>query len=88
MCLSVDLSFFCCFSSSLLTRDCSVSTEAWAYFPTARRRLLDLVMNSGVDMPVFLSGDVHFSEMTGIHRQMLLLPSHTSMYISITSLRT
>ncbi|PFH31165.1 hypothetical protein BESB_030390 [Besnoitia besnoiti] len=43
-----------------------IATEAWSIFPHARRRLLNLVMNSGVQMPVFLSGDVHFSEMNRV----------------------
>ncbi|ESS30224.1 PhoD-like phosphatase [Toxoplasma gondii GAB2-2007-GAL-DOM2] len=43
-----------------------VATEAWSIFPDARRRLLNLIMSSGVQIPVLLSGDVHFAEMNRV----------------------
>ncbi|CBZ50273.1 conserved hypothetical protein [Neospora caninum Liverpool] len=43
-----------------------IATEAWSIFPDARRRLLNLIMDSGVQMPVLLSGDVHFAEINRV----------------------
>jgi len=38
--------------------------ESWTRFPSARERLLNLVLSSGVRAPIFLSGDVHFAEIS------------------------
>uniref|UniRef100_A0A7S3ZDN7 PhoD-like phosphatase metallophosphatase domain-containing protein n=1 Tax=Lotharella globosa TaxID=91324 RepID=A0A7S3ZDN7_9EUKA len=44
--------------------------ESWTRFPKARQRLLDTVLNSGARAPLFMSGDVHFAELSeGFCRQ-------------------
>jgi len=36
--------------------------EDWSKFPKARERLLELVLESGVEAPILVSGDVHMSQ--------------------------
>ena len=38
--------------------------DAWGNFPLERQRLFDLIETTGADGVVFLSGDVHFSEIS------------------------
>ncbi|MES2708248.1 MAG: alkaline phosphatase D family protein [Verrucomicrobiota bacterium] len=38
--------------------------ESWGYFPLERQRLYDLIGKTGANGVVFLSGDVHFSEIS------------------------
>lgn len=38
--------------------------ESWGYFPLERQRLYDLIGKTGAGGVVFLSGDVHFSEIS------------------------
>ena len=40
--------------------------EMWYNFPNERKRLLDLVVDSQVSNPIFLSGDRHMSEISSI----------------------
>ncbi len=43
--------------------------EMWANFPKERTRLLDLLVSSGVNNPLILSGDRHLSEVSKINWQ-------------------
>ena len=37
--------------------------EVWAQFPSARQRLYDTILQSGVQAPVLVSGDVHMAQL-------------------------
>lgn len=43
--------------------------EMWSNFPNQRKKLLDLIVSSGVKNPVILSGDRHLSEISKIKWQ-------------------
>jgi len=38
--------------------------ESWANFPFERKRLLDLIVNKGIEGVIFISGDRHFAELS------------------------
>ena len=40
------------------------SAESWGNFPHERRRLYDLIADTGANGVIFLTGDVHFSEIS------------------------
>ena len=39
------------------------AAEVWAQFPSARQRLYDLILESGVRAPLLVSGDVHMTQL-------------------------
>ncbi len=43
--------------------------EMWSNFPNQRKKLLDLIVSSGVNNPIILSGDRHLSEISKINWQ-------------------
>ncbi|PFH35522.1 hypothetical protein BESB_051730 [Besnoitia besnoiti] len=51
-------------SSMQVLPPATILSESWPVFPAVRERLLQMVLNSGVRLPLLLSGDVHFAEVS------------------------
>ncbi|KEP61165.1 UNVERIFIED_CONTAM: phosphodiesterase/alkaline phosphatase D family protein [Hammondia hammondi] len=67
-------------SVHLIVSSIQVSTtlplvESWGHFPRAKQRLVDLLENTKPAGVLFLSGDVHFGEISGSERNVLEVTS-------------
>jgi alkaline phosphatase D len=58
--------------------------EAWANFPHERQRMLDLIKNTGASGVIFLTGDVHYGEIS-VLREQGLYPIYDVTASGITS---
>lgn len=50
------------------------SNEAWDVFPLERKKMLDLIKSTGAEGLFFVSGDVHYGELSGITDEPGLYP--------------
>ncbi len=58
--------------------------EAWANFPHEQKRMVDLIRKTRADGVVFLSGDVHYSEISKLETDFYPLYDFTSSGLSST----